>query len=170
MRQRENHWRGASAPGPPVARRAGDLPQRTVEAARRDRVIQCMHCPTGSMRHEARWSPGRLGPRLYRLVVSAPGPLGPGPSLYRRAGDATRTVKSPPPGSAADECPLSGRKLDIPRRPSSRIPLGTSAFGVLLPRLIEDQSVAHAPMMLCVAVLGFHIGLEPSLELAHQRQ
>jgi hypothetical protein len=27
-----------------------------------------------------------------------------------------------------------------------------------------------APVMLCVDVLGFHISLEPSLELAHQRQ
>jgi hypothetical protein len=66
-----------SAPSPPLYRRAGDLPQHTVEAARRDRVIQCMHCPTGSMRHEARWSSGRLGPRPYRLVVSAPGHLAP---------------------------------------------------------------------------------------------
>jgi hypothetical protein len=30
-----------SAPGPPLYRRARDLPQRTVEAARRDRVINC---------------------------------------------------------------------------------------------------------------------------------
>jgi hypothetical protein len=32
------------------------------------------------------------------------------------------------------------------------------------------RAAAPAPVMLCVDVLGFHIGLEPSLELAHQRQ
>jgi hypothetical protein len=31
------------------------------------------------------------------------------------------------------------------------------------------RAAAAAPVMLCVDVLGFHIGFEPCLELAHQR-
>jgi len=34
-----------SAPGPPLYRRAGDLPQRTVETARRDRDAYRAHPP-----------------------------------------------------------------------------------------------------------------------------
>jgi hypothetical protein len=32
------------------------------------------------------------------------------------------------------------------------------------------RGAVPAPVMLCVDVLGFHIGLEPSLELADQRR